>query len=91
MPELKRERNGASLLSLLLALVAAVALGFFIYSGIHGRVEAKAELQLATETAAVEDVSVTHPKTAAPVDEVVLPGATQPFVNSPTREPMDTW
>jgi len=83
MPEVKRERNGASLLSLLLALVAAVALGFFIYSGIHSRVEAKAELHLTTEAAAVEDVSVTHPKTAAPVDEVVLPGATQPFVNSP--------
>jgi RND family efflux transporter MFP subunit len=83
MPEVKRERNGASLLSLLLALVAAVALGFFIYSGIHGRVEAKAELHLTTEAAAVEDVSVTYPKTAAPVDEVILPGATQPFVNSP--------
>jgi RND family efflux transporter MFP subunit len=33
--------------------------------------------------AAVEDVSVTCPKAAAPIDEVVLPGATQPFVNSP--------
>src|SRR5271163_2069860 len=83
MPEVRHEGKGISLLALLLALVAAVALGFFIYSGIHGRVEAKAELQLATETAAIEDVSVTYPKTAAPVDEVVLPGATQPFVNSP--------
>jgi RND family efflux transporter MFP subunit len=61
----------------------AVALGFFIYGGIHGRVEAEANLQHATETAAVEDVSVVCPKTAAPIDEVVLPGATQPFVNSP--------
>jgi len=26
---------------------------------------------------------VVYPKTAAPIDEVVLPGATQPFVNSP--------
>jgi len=83
MPEVKREGKVASLLAVLLALVAAVALGFLIHSGIHGRVEAKAELHLATEAAAVEDVSVTYPKTAAPVDEVVLPGATQPFVNSP--------
>jgi multidrug efflux pump subunit AcrA (membrane-fusion protein) len=61
----------------------AAALGFFIYSGIHGRVEAKANLQLATEASAVEDVSVVRPKAAAPIDEVALPGATQPFVNSP--------
>jgi RND family efflux transporter MFP subunit len=83
MPEVKRERKGGGRLALLLAVVATIALGFFIYSGIHGRVEAKAELQLATEAAAVEDVSVAYPKTAASVDEVVLPGATQPFVNSP--------
>jgi len=61
----------------------AAALGVFIYSGIHGRVEAEATLQHATETAAVEDISVVRPKGAAPIDEVVLPGATQPFVNSP--------
>jgi RND family efflux transporter MFP subunit len=60
-----------------------VTLGCFIYSGIHSRVEAENDLKNATETAAVEDVSVVCPKAAAPVDEVVLPGATQPFVNSP--------
>ena len=36
-----------------------------------------------TEQAAVEDVIVVDPKAAAPIDEVVLPGATQPYVNSP--------
>jgi RND family efflux transporter MFP subunit len=81
MPQINHERKGASLLAFLLAL--AVALGFFIYSGLHGRVEAESNLQQATEMAAVEDVSVTCPKAAAPIDEVVLPGATQPFVNSP--------
>jgi multidrug efflux pump subunit AcrA (membrane-fusion protein) len=83
MPEIKRERKRASRSAVLLSLVAAVALGFFIYSGFHGRVEAESNLQLATEQAAIEDVSVACPKAAAPVDEVVLPGATQPFVNSP--------
>jgi RND family efflux transporter MFP subunit len=83
MPEIKRERKRASRSAVLLSLVAAVALGFFIYSGVHGRVEAESNLQLATEQAAIEDVSVACPKAAAPVDEVVLPGATQPFVNSP--------
>jgi RND family efflux transporter MFP subunit len=83
MPEIKHERKGASRLPVLLALVAAVALGLFIYSGIRGRVEAESNLQHATEAAAIEDVSVVCPKAAAPIDEVVLPGATQPFVNSP--------
>jgi len=83
MPESKHERKGASLLAFLLALVTTLALGFFIYSGIHGRVEAESSLQHATEEADVEDVTVAYPKTAAPVDEVILPGATQPFVNSP--------
>jgi RND family efflux transporter MFP subunit len=83
MPENKPVRKGPRRLALLLALVVAVALGFFIYSGIHGRVEAESNLQHATEAAAVEDVGVVRPKAAAPIDEVILPGATQPFVNSP--------
>jgi multidrug efflux pump subunit AcrA (membrane-fusion protein) len=70
-------------LALLLALVVAVAFGLFIYSGIHGRVEAASTLQHQTELAAIEDVVVVDPKAAAPIDEVVLPGATQPYVNSP--------
>ncbi|MGA2596183.1 MAG: efflux RND transporter periplasmic adaptor subunit [Bryobacteraceae bacterium] len=68
---------------LLLVLAAAVALGLFIYSGIHGRVEAESSLRHATEEAAIEEVVVVRPKAATPIDEVVLPGATQPFVNSP--------
>jgi RND family efflux transporter MFP subunit len=83
MPEIQHERKSAGRLALLLGLAAAVALGLFIYSGIHGRVEAASNLQHATEQAAIEDVNVIHPKAAAPIDEVVLPGATQPFVNSP--------
>src|SRR6204780_4824722 len=83
MAEIKHERTGASRLALLLGLVAAGALGLCIYFGIHGRLEAASSLQNATERAAVSDVGVVHPKATAPIDEVVLPGATQPFVNSP--------
>jgi RND family efflux transporter MFP subunit len=82
MPEIKRQIKGASRLALLPGLAAAVALGLAIYSGIHGRVEAESNLQKATEQAAIEDVGVVRPKAAAPIYEVVLPGATQPFVNS---------
>src|ERR1700678_3250063 len=83
MPETRRAGKVASRLVFLVGLAVAVGLGLFIYSGIHGRVEAASSLQHATEQAAIEDVSVVSPKAAAPIDEVVLPGATQPFVNSP--------
>src|ERR1700723_1980964 len=83
MPETKRVSKAAGTLALLLALVVAVAFGLFIYSGIHGRVEAASTLQHQTELAAIEDVVVVDPKAAAPIDEVVLPGATQPYINSP--------
>lgn len=83
MAKTKHPRKGASLLTLLPGLVAAGALGLVIHSGIRDRIEAESDLHHATEQAAVEDVSVVHPKVAAPIDEVVLPGSTQPFVNSP--------
>jgi RND family efflux transporter MFP subunit len=83
MPESKRNPKAAGRLAFLLGLVVAVAFGFLIYSGIHARVEAASNLQHATELAAVDDVVVIYPKAAAPIDEVVLPGATQPYVDSP--------
>src|ERR1700677_5277355 len=83
MPETKHESKAAGRLALLLGLVVVVAFGLFIYSGIHGRLEAATTLQHQTELAAIEDVIVVDPKAAAPIDEVVLPGATQPYLNSP--------
>jgi len=83
MPEIKHEGKGAGRLAFLPGLAVAVVLGLLVYSGIHGRVEAESNLQQATDQAAIEDVNVVCPKAAAPIDEVVLPGATQPFVNSP--------
>jgi multidrug efflux pump subunit AcrA (membrane-fusion protein) len=83
MPETKNKPKAAGRWALLLGLVVVVAFGLFIYSGIHGRVEAATTLQHQTELAAIEDVIVVDPKAAAPIDEVVLPGATQPYVDSP--------
>jgi RND family efflux transporter MFP subunit len=68
---------------LFLVLAAALALGFYIYSGIHGRLEAASRLKSATEEAAVTDVLVIHPKEDPPIQEITLPGGTQPYINSP--------
>jgi RND family efflux transporter MFP subunit len=78
-----RGQIGSSRTALSLIAGAAVALGLSIFSGIHGRVKAESNLRHATERAAVSDVTVACPKEASPTEEVVLPGATQPFVYSP--------
>lgn len=66
-----------------LLAAAAIALGFFIYSGIRSRLEAASILQRTTEEAAISDVVVVHPKQNPPTEEIVLPGGTQPYINSP--------
>ena len=70
---------------LIAVLAAAAALVFAsqIYSGIRSRVQDAARLQHTTEQSAVLAVDVTHPLSAAPTQEVVLPGSTQAFVDSP--------
>jgi RND family efflux transporter MFP subunit len=66
-----------------LATAAAVAFASQIYLGIRTRVEAATRLQQSTEQSAVLAVDVTHPQSGTPTQEVVLPGSTQAFVDSP--------
>ena len=61
----------------------AVALGFFIYSGIRARLNAASTLVRLTEEAAVSDVVVVHPKANPPMEEITLPGGTQGYISSP--------
>ncbi|HEY2548817.1 MAG TPA: efflux RND transporter periplasmic adaptor subunit [Candidatus Acidoferrum sp.] len=63
------------------AALAAIAL--LLYSGIHSRVAAESQLAQRTEEAAVPTVAVIHPKEGAPTNEIVLPGVTQAFTDSP--------
>ena len=70
-------------LTVLLASAAVFALASQIYLGIRSRVEAETKLEKTTERSAVLAVDVTHPQSAAPTQEVVLPGSTQAFVDSP--------
>jgi RND family efflux transporter MFP subunit len=62
---------------------AAVALGVVIYSGIHERAQAATALGVTTERAAIPAVNVVHPMAGAAGQEIILPGNTQPFNDTP--------
>jgi RND family efflux transporter MFP subunit len=78
-----RSQPGSGRAILVLLAAAALGLGFFIYSGVRGRLEAASSLKRLTEQAAVSDVVVVYPKKEAPTEEITLPGGTQPYINSP--------
>jgi len=86
-PETSTEKRPASrtswLVPALVALVAAGALGFGIYRGIRSRTAAGEVLASTTDQAATPVVKVVHPTPAAPLQEIVLPGNTQAFTDSP--------
>ena len=62
---------------------AVFIIGVVIYAGIHQRAQAESRLGTATEYAAVAAVSVIQPKANAAAQEIVLPGTTQAFNDTP--------
>ncbi len=68
---------------LLVVLLLAAALGVGIHSGIRTRVEATGTLARDNQQNAVPLVSVEHPQSIAPSQELVLPGNAQAFVSAP--------
>jgi RND family efflux transporter MFP subunit len=71
-----------------LVFVAALVAGggmlaYAIHGGITTRVAAESSLARRTEEAAVPIVNVIHPKEGAPLEELVLPGNTQAFSDTP--------
>ena len=76
-------RRGMSIGLVVTLLVAFAAIGWFVYKGISTRVSAERALVVETHDAAVLTVSVTHPKMANATQELVLPGNTQPLIDSP--------
>ena len=62
---------------------AAVVLGVVIYAGIRERAHAESRLGKVTDLAAAAAVSVVHPNAGAAAQEIVLPGTTQPFNDTP--------
>jgi RND family efflux transporter MFP subunit len=63
--------------------VTALVLGIVIYSGIHERAQAERTLGVVTDRAAIPTVNVTQPTTGAALQEIVLPGNTQAFNDTP--------
>jgi RND family efflux transporter MFP subunit len=83
-PETKRQAPRARLIiPAIFVLAAAGALGFGIRSGIEQRVTTGKQLAQTTDEAATPVVNVTHPAPAAPLQEIVLPGNTDAFTDSP--------
>jgi len=84
--EMKREQRPhrwSRFVPAVVVLAAATALGFGIHNGIRARAMASEALTRATDQAATSIVKVVYPKLAAPVEEIVLPGNTQAFTDSP--------
>ena len=65
----------------LLLIVAVVAL--VVIWGISSRRKANAQLSQETQDLAIPTVSVIHPKSGAPQQEIVIPGDMQPFADAP--------
>ena len=65
------------------AAVAVLVVGTVIYSGIHQRVQAETTLGVNTERAAVPTVNVVQPLSGDVSQEIVLPGNTQAFSDTP--------
>jgi RND family efflux transporter MFP subunit len=67
----------------ILLLLFAVALGVVIYLGITSRAKADTALRRDTGKTAISTVSVIHPEVDSPLDEIVLPGNTQAYTDTP--------
>lgn len=82
-PEGPGTKSGRRTLLLVGIAVTVFALGIVISLGIRSRVEAQARLAITTEQASIPTVDVLHPHEGAPTQEIVLPGTTQAFIDTP--------
>jgi RND family efflux transporter MFP subunit len=80
-PKTKRQPISRSLFVGL--AIAALLLGVVIYLGIHQRAMAASNLGAATERAAIAAVNVVEPNSGTARQELVLPGTTQAFIDTP--------
>jgi RND family efflux transporter MFP subunit len=81
--EVKQTARRSSPAAALFLTLAAGALGYFIYNGIHARVSADSTLKQETQKLAIPTVAVVSPQLSAPAEEIVLPGNIQAFTDAP--------
>lgn len=62
---------------------AVLAIAMVVVFGVHSRTLAASRLMEATDQAAIPSVNVVHPRPAARSQDLVLPGNTQAFIDSP--------
>ena len=77
------ELRGASPSVWIALAVLAVVIGIVVFRGITARAKATTELRQDTQQSAVPTVMVTYPEAGAPLQEIVLPGNTQAFTDTP--------
>jgi RND family efflux transporter MFP subunit len=75
--------RGIGRLAMLVLALLAIVVGFVVYGGITSRSKATTELQHDTQASAVPTVVVTYPHASAPAEEILLPGNTQAFTDTP--------
>ena len=80
--EKTREQKSRTTVLLVVALIC-LAVGVVIRSGIHSRLQAEAVLTRDTDESSIQTVSVIRPKTGSDAQEIVLPGNTQAFTDTP--------
>jgi RND family efflux transporter MFP subunit len=95
--EIKETENSAEMISLnanpekgrpsqrrwLMPLTFCAVVLAVLFFGIRSRLNAEASLRTVTAQMAVASVSVVQPKSAAPAQEIILPGNIQPLISSP--------
>ena len=75
--------SGSRALKALFVVALVLIVGLVVYRGIRARIQAAAAVKDQTLALAVPTVSVIRPRPGATIDEVVLPGNIQAFVDSP--------
>jgi RND family efflux transporter MFP subunit len=65
------------------AVIIALIVGGVLAFGIRSRLNQEAKLRTVVAQTSAPSVSVVQPKSAAPAQEIILPGNVQPFISSP--------
>jgi multidrug efflux pump subunit AcrA (membrane-fusion protein) len=79
----ERDGHKKHTVGLIAIAVVCVAVAIAVYSGIHTRLRAETALTTSTEKSAIQSVTVTYAKSGSDAQEIVLPGITQAFTDTP--------